>query len=146
MVPPRVEVPAVLPLIPEVWSQATKAILAIPWKPVLGTKRILVLGFAARSRALELPVTAMGDQVEPLLMVYCHVPLAVPVSPLMAMPKRALGLGSVMPLGPMRAMMSLMSVPGLLAFGTFIGMASRVEALETVKIGAELMTKREPYS
>src|ERR671930_248500 len=86
--PPLVEVSTLVPLVPEVWSQARKVMAGstVPLKSAAGWNRILAVG--ASSRELEFETDPTGFQVVPPSVEYCQVPLAELVA-VMAMPCRA---------------------------------------------------------
>jgi hypothetical protein len=75
VIPPLLVVSAVPPAEPLVWSHARNVMpLTVPLKSALGTKRTRVLASAASRRALAAVGLPNGDQLEPPLVEYCHVP------------------------------------------------------------------------
>src|SRR5262249_30223182 len=84
------------PAVPEVWSQARNvtALLTVPLKPELGTRRSLVLESALSSRALVGETEPTLVQLEPPSVVYCQEPWLVSVA-VRAMPVEALRLVSL---------------------------------------------------
>src|SRR5438067_2530156 len=77
VVPPVREVSTLVPLTPEVWSQARKVIpeATVPLKSAAGWSRILLEAVEARSRAFELDTDPTFVQVVPESVEYCQFPL-----------------------------------------------------------------------
>ena len=90
MVPPLVLVLAVLPALPEDWSQARKVMppATVPFQLALGTKRTEVLALAASRRAVVAAGAPNALQVLPPLVVYCQAPLVLSTATT-AMPEAA---------------------------------------------------------
>src|SRR5439155_7380544 len=88
VVPPLLDVLAVPPAAPLVWSHARKVIPAatVPLKFAAGTKRTRVDPSAASRRAVEVVGLPKLLQLDPPLRENCHVPLLLS-TPTTAMPE-----------------------------------------------------------
>ena len=102
LVPPLVEVSAVLPAMPLVASQARKVmpLPTLPFQSALGTKRTYVLeGSAASSLAMLAVGVPKAVQVERPLVEYCQLPLllstAMTAMPLLAPASASLTLPAI---------------------------------------------------
>ncbi len=130
VVPPLLEVLAVPPLVPLVWSHARNVIpgSTVPFQLALGTNRTLVLLLAANSRAAVFVGVPNGYQFVPLLVVYCHVPLVLTTS-VTAIPSTAPASTSVIRSPPALEMIALTSVPLLVVLSSSIGVSDIVPEL-----------------
>jgi len=147
VVPPLVEVLAVSPLLPLVWSQARNVMpgSTVPFQFALGTKRTLVLLLAASSRAAVFEGVPNAYQFVPLLVVYCQVPLAL-FTAATAIPSTAPASTSVIRSPPALEMIPLTSVPLLVALSSSIAIKDIVPLGSRTGASLRAVTRIEAVS